>query len=89
MIAVTEISRPVLHCAPRLDRLERNLRLVAAVGLELVWPETEVGGDVGDRTEHSILRELEVRSRLPGDRHDPSFRRTGNSGIVLHPGRCR
>ena len=53
---------PGRDVAAALDRRERNLGLVAAIELELVLAETEVGGDILDRPERRPPGELEVET---------------------------
>ena len=54
-----------------LRDLERDLRLVLAVEIELVALEPELGGDVLDRTHFDFLRDFDIRR---DDRRDHSVR---------------
>ena len=58
LIAVTSTSRPVRR--PLRD-LERDLRLVLPVEIQIVALEPELGGDVHDGTHLGALRDLDVR----------------------------
>ena len=65
-VAVTTTSRPRDRT---LRDLERDLRLVLAVEIELVALESELGGDVLDRTHLDALGDLDI-GRNGGHRHD-------------------
>ena len=57
LIAVTSTSRPARWA---LRDLERDLRLVLPVQVEVVGAEAELGGDVDDWPQLRVLRDLDV-----------------------------
>ena len=60
LIAVTRISLPSLPALLRCDELGRDLRLVVAVGQEVLRRDAELGADLHDRLLLRRARDLDV-----------------------------